>query len=53
MGAGEYVCGLEPATHAMAPHAELQSQGLPNYLNPGEKVDFELFFSILADFNIN
>lgn len=46
MGAGEYVCGLEPATHAMAPYPDLREQGLPNTLNPDASVAFELHLRI-------
>ena len=47
MGYGEYVCGLEPATHAMAPWEDLQDKGLPRKLAPGEAVDYELHLQIL------
>lgn len=49
MGAGEYVCGLEPATHAMAPWKDLAENGLPHQLQPGEEVIYELNFSIIFD----
>lgn len=49
LGAGEYVCGLEPATHALASWEELASKGLPRILQPGETVDYELQLSILTD----
>jgi len=47
MGYGEYVCGLEPATHAMAPWEDLQEKGLPRRLTPGEAVNYELHLQIL------
>ncbi len=47
MGTGEYVCGLEPATHAMAPYADLKTRGLPKHLNPGESINFELQLSVI------
>jgi hypothetical protein len=47
IGAGEYVCGLEPATHAMAAWAELEKQGLPRILAPGESVQYELTFKMI------
>jgi len=42
MGKGEYVCGLEPATHAMAPRETLSKRGLPAPLEPGEDIQYEL-----------
>jgi hypothetical protein len=47
MGKGEYVCGLEPATHAMAPRDELSKKGLPAPLIPGEEVGYELQLSVM------
>lgn len=47
MGLGEYVCGLEPATHAMATWEDLVKQGLPHTLAPGEEVQYELQLTIL------
>jgi len=49
LGAGEYVCGLEPATHALASWEELAGKGLPRILQPGETVDYELQLRILTD----
>lgn len=49
MGAGEYVCGLEPATHAMAPWKELTEKGLPNTLAPGEEVHYALDLNIIFE----
>ncbi len=47
MGSGEYVCGLEPATHAMAPWETLAEQGLPRVMQPGEETSYELGLSII------
>ena len=41
-GAGEYLCGLEPATNAESPRAELRKQQLMKMLAPGE----EVFYSV-------
>jgi galactose mutarotase-like enzyme len=49
MGEREYVCGLEPATYAMAPVAELAKQGLPRQLSPGEHIDYELELTIIEN----
>ena len=51
MGQGEYVCGLEPATHALAPYEELVEHNLPRTLAPGESAQYELTLEILEDFN--
>ncbi len=47
MGKGEYVCGLEPATHAMAPWEELAEKGLPRSLAPNESESYELTLEII------
>lgn len=47
IGVGEYVCGLEPATHAMATWEDLEKQGLPRILAPGECVNYELRFKMI------
>jgi len=49
MGQGEYVCGLEPATHAMAPWDDLVKQGLPRTLQPGEEVHYELALDVIEN----
>ena len=49
MGEGEYVCGLEPATHALAPWKDLAEQNLPRTLRPGETVTYELSLNIIHD----
>jgi len=50
IGAGEYVCGLEPTTHALAPWEELAEKGLPRTLQPGETVKYELQLSIIDNY---
>jgi len=50
MGAGEYVCGLEPSTHEMAPtRRELREKGLPRELAPGASVELRLEIGALPD----
>ena len=49
MGAGEYVCGLEPATHAMAPWEALAERDLPRVLQPGESVKYDLNLNIIFE----
>ena len=49
MGAGEYVCGLEPATHAMAPWETLAERNLPRVLRPGEAIWHELNLNIIFE----
>jgi len=50
MGPGEYVCGLEPSTHVMAPtRRELREQGLPRELAPGDSVSLHLEIGALPD----
>ena len=41
-GAGEYLCGLEPATNAESPRAELRKNNQLRYLAPGEEVSYSL-----------
>jgi hypothetical protein len=47
MGQNEYVCGLEPATHAMGPREMLAQKGLPHILPPGASIDFEIQLSVI------
>lgn len=47
MGKGEYACGLEPATHALASREVLSKQGLPHRLAPGMQVQYELTLEII------
>jgi hypothetical protein len=49
MGAGEYVCGLEPATHAMGPWEDLAERGLPRTLSPGDEAHYELDLTIIFE----
>lgn len=42
MGAGTYVCGLEPSNVPLLPRSELLSRGLLPMLEPGQSVQFEL-----------
>ena len=49
MGEGEYVCGLEPATHAMASWEKLAERGLPRVLEPGESVEYTLDLNIIFE----
>jgi hypothetical protein len=49
MGKGEYVCGLEPATHVMGPRNDLLQKGLPETLPPGKTKHFQLKITILED----
>src|SRR5699024_9865931 len=47
-GRGEYVTGLEPATHPPVGQAEAQEQGTICYLEPGETRKYELEFEIIT-----
>ena len=49
-GEGEYVCGLEPSTHAMAPtRREQRESGAMRDLAPGASVSFRLEIGALPD----
>jgi Domain of unknown function (DUF4432) len=49
-GEGEYVCGLEPSTHAMTPtRREQRESGALRELAPGESVSFQLETGALPD----
>jgi hypothetical protein len=49
-GEGEYVCGLEPATHAMTPtRREQRENGSMRDLGAGESVSFRLEIGALPD----
>jgi hypothetical protein len=49
-GEGEYVCGLEPSTHAMTPtRREQREAGSLRDLAPGESVSFRLEIGALPD----
>jgi hypothetical protein len=47
MGAGDYVCGLEPSNAPLASRADLRASGNLPELQPGETRDFNLKFGIL------
>lgn len=47
MGAGTYVCGLEPSNAPLVPRAELRSRGALPVLQPGEARDFHLELGVL------
>ena len=50
MGPGEYVCGLEPSTHEMAPTRRgLRERGLPRELAPGASSELRLEIGSLPD----
>ncbi|MEA3326937.1 MAG: DUF4432 family protein, partial [Chloroflexota bacterium] len=49
MGTGEYVCGLEPATHAMAAWEDLAAKGLPRVLAPGEESQNQINLKIIEN----
>jgi hypothetical protein len=49
-GEGEYVCGLEPSTHAMTPtRREQREAGSLRSLTPGESASFHLEIGALPD----
>jgi hypothetical protein len=49
-GEGEYVCGLEPSTHAMAPtRREQRESGAMRELAPGGCVEFRVEIGVLPD----
>ena len=45
-GAGDYLCGLEPATNPEAPRETLRQRGEMKLLAPGEEVCFSLEIGI-------
>jgi len=47
MGAGEYVCGLEPCTSYLASRQVLRQEGLIRDLQPGEHIDFRLEIGVV------
>lgn len=47
MGAGEYVCALEPATNHEAPRASLRERGQLRHLEPGEEVNYWVELGVL------
>jgi hypothetical protein len=51
MGAGDYVCALEPATNHETPRAKLREQGRLKMLAPGEQVNYVLELGVAAAAN--
>ena len=51
MGAGDYVCALEPATNHETPRAKLREQGRLRMLVPGEQVNYVLELGVAAAAN--
>ena len=49
MGAGDYVCALEPATNHEAARARLREQGALRHLEPGEEVNYSLEFGVMTE----
>ena len=49
MGAGDYVCALEPATNHEAPRAVLRKRGQLKMLAPGEEVNYSLELGAMID----
>jgi hypothetical protein len=49
MGAGEYVCGLEPATAWVGGRDEARREGRLRTLEPGEAVEYEVEIGVLPD----
>ena len=45
-GAGDYLCGLEPATNAEAPREKLRERGELRMLAPGEEVSISVEIGI-------
>jgi hypothetical protein len=48
MGAGDYVCGLEPATNWETPRAVLREQGLLRHLEAGEEIHYSVELGALT-----
>ncbi len=48
MGAGDYVCALEPATNHETPRAVLREQGRLQMLTPGEEVEYSLELGVVT-----
>ena len=47
MGAGEYVCGLEPTNHPPTPHSQLRAQGNLRMIEPGEEIEYWVEIDVL------
>ncbi|MGH2522172.1 MAG: aldose 1-epimerase family protein, partial [Anaerolineales bacterium] len=48
MGAGDYVCALEPATNHETPRSKLREQGRLKMLAPGEEVRYSLELGVVV-----
>lgn len=48
MGAGDYVCALEPATNHETPRARLREQGQLKMLAPGEAIHYALELGVVS-----
>ncbi len=49
MGAGDYVCGLEPGNAWVQPRDQLRQEGRLRMLAPGEAVEYSLELGVLVD----
>jgi hypothetical protein len=49
MGAGDYVCALEPATHPETTRRRLREEGGLRLLSPGEEVRYRVEVGALGD----
>ncbi|MBI3731981.1 MAG: aldose 1-epimerase family protein [Chloroflexi bacterium] len=49
MGAGEYVCGLEPCNHEGLPRQRLRAEGRLAFLAPGEEAAYQIEIGVLSD----
>ena len=49
MGGGDYVCALEPATHAETTRRRLREEGRLRLLSPGEEVCYRIEVGALKD----
>ncbi len=47
MGAGDYVCALEPANYWETPRHQLRAEGRLRFLQPGEEVHYRLAIGVL------
>ncbi len=51
MGAGDYVCALEPANYWETPRHQLRAEGRLRYLAPGEEIHYQVELGALTDAN--
>jgi hypothetical protein len=49
MGAGDYVCALEPANQWETPRHKLREEGRLRFLSPGEEVHYHVELGALPD----